>query len=438
MSQLPVPSLRSAVKAIREATTTTFESSTGTPSEAFDVDRIRADFPILQLSVAGKPLVYLDNAASSQMPQSVIDRLVRYQTSEHANIHRAVHYLSETATAAYEAARVTLQRFINAAEAREVIFTSGTTEGINLVAQSWGRQNIRPGDEIILTVLEHHSNIVPWQMLAKEKGATIRVVPMNDAGELQLDQYEALFNERTRLVSVGHVSNALGSINLVKQMIAFAHTHGVPVLVDGAQAAPHLAVDVQELDCDFYAFSGHKLCGPTGIGILYGRAALLEAMPPFKGGGDMIHTVTFEKTTYAPIPNKFEAGTPPIAAAIGLAAAVDYLSGIGMAAIAAHEHELLTYATEQLAALSGVRLLGTAQNKTAVLSFVLQGIHPHDVGTLLNQEGVAVRTGHHCTQPLMTRLGVVATSRASFAFYNTRADVDALVAGIQTVQKVFA
>ncbi|WPC68714.1 cysteine desulfurase [Rhodoferax ferrireducens] len=413
-------------------------TSAVTMPPAFDVARVRADFPILGLTVAGKPLVYLDNAASSQMPQPVIDRLVRYQSTEHANIHRAVHYLSETATAAYEAARTRLQRFINAREAREVIFTSGTTEGINLVAHGWGRQNIRAGDEIILTVLEHHSNIVPWQMLALEKGAILRVVPINDAGELLVDEYEALFNERTRLVSVGHVSNALGSINPVKQMIAFAHARGVPVLVDGAQAAPHLAVDVQELDCDFYAFSGHKMCGPTGIGILYGRAALLEAMQPFKGGGDMIHTVTFEKTTYAPIPNKFEAGTPPIAAAIGLGAAVDYLSSIGMQAIAAHEHELLRYATEHLSALPGVRLMGTAKDKAAVLSFAVQGIHPHDMGTLLNQEGVAVRTGHHCAQPLMARLGVAATSRASFAFYNTLADVDALVAGIRSVQKVFA
>ena len=405
---------------------------------AFDVARIRADFPILNLTVAGKPLVYLDNAASSQMPQPVMDRLRRYQTHEHANIHRAVHYLSETATAAYEAARIKLQHFINAREAREVIFTSGTTESINLVAHGWGRQNIKAGDEIILTVLEHHSNIVPWQMLALEKGATIRVLPINDAGELLLDQYEALFNHHTRLVSVSHVSNALGSINPVRQMIAFAHARGVPVLVDGAQAAPHLALDVQDLDCDFYAFSGHKLCGPTGIGALYGRAALLEAMQPFKGGGDMIHTVTFEKTTYAPIPNKFEAGTPPIAAAVGLGAAVDYLCSIGMPAIEAHEHQLLRYATEQLAAMPGVRLLGSAQHKAAVLSFAVQGIHPHDVGTLLNQEGVAVRTGHHCAQPLMARLGVTATSRASFAFYNTMADVDALVAGIRSVQKVFA
>ena len=413
-------------------------SPTASAQVAFDVERIRLDFPILKLSVAGKPLVYLDNAASSQMPQAVIDRLVRYQSSEHANIHRAVHYLSETATAAYEAARVKLQRFINAREAREVIFTSGTTEGINLVAHGWGRQNIKAGDEIILSVLEHHSNIVPWQMLALETGATIRVVPMNDAGELLLDEYEALFNERTRLVCVGHVSNALGSINPVKKMIGIAHARGVTVLVDGAQAAPHLVVDVQDLDCDFYAFSGHKLCGPTGIGILYGRAALLESMQPFKGGGDMIHTVSFEKTTYAPIPNKFEAGTPPIAAAIGLGAAVDYLGNIGMPAIAAHEHELLRYATQQMGALPGVRLIGTAKDKAAVLSFAVQGIHPHDMGTLLNQEGVAVRTGHHCAQPLMTRLGVVATSRASFAFYNTMADVDALVAGIRTVQKVFA
>ncbi|MBK5205184.1 MAG: cysteine desulfurase [Polaromonas sp.] len=413
-------------------------TSTSATTPTFDVARVRAEFPILKLTVAGKPLVYLDNAASSQMPQTVIDRLVRYQTSEHANIHRAVHYLSETATTAYEAARAKLQRFINAREAREVIFTSGTTEGINLVMHGWGRKFIKAGDEIILTVLEHHSNIVPWQMLAAEKGATIRVVPINDAGELLLDEYEALFNERTRLVSVGHVSNALGSINPVKQMIAFAHARGVPVLVDGAQAAPHLAVDVQDLDCDFYAFSGHKMCGPTGIGILYGRAALLEDMQPFKGGGDMIHTVTFEKTTYNTIPHKFEAGTPPIAAAIGFGAAVDYLSSIGMQTIAAHEHTLLRHATEQLGTLPGVRLIGTAQDKAAVLSFAVQGIHPHDVGTLLNLEGVAVRTGHHCAQPLMKRLGVVATSRASFAFYNTLADVDALVAGIRSVQKVFA
>ncbi|MEO6363273.1 MAG: cysteine desulfurase [Caldimonas sp.] len=409
-----------------------------TPPRSFDVERIRADFPILRLQVGDKPLVYLDNAASSQMPQPVIDRLVRYQTSEHANINRAVHHLSQTATSAYEAARATLQCFINAREAREVIFTSGTTDGINLVMQGWGRKFLGAGDEIVLTVLEHHSNIVPWQMLCAEKGATLRVVPINDAGELQIAAYEELFNERTRLVAVGHVSNALGSINPVKQMIAFAHAHGALVLVDGAQAAPHLSVDVQDLDCDFYAFSGHKMCGPTGIGVLYGKAALLEAMQPFKGGGDMIRTVSFDKTTYNEIPHKFEAGTPPIAAAIGLAAAVDYLAAIGMADITAHEHTLLIRASEQLRDLPGVRLIGTARDKAAVLSFAVEGVHPHDVGTLLNLEGIAVRTGHHCAQPLMKRLGVAATSRASFAFYNTLAEVDALIAGIRGVQEVFA
>ena len=407
-------------------------------ASAFDVERIRADFPILKLKLGGKPLVYLDNAASSQMPQQVIDRLVRYQTTQHANIHRAVHTLSEIATAEYEEARRKLARFINAREEREVIFTSGTTEAINLAMHGYGRKFIGAGDEIILTTLEHHSNIVPWQMLCEEKGARIRVVPINDAGELLIDEYENLFNERTRFVGVMHVSNALGTVNPVKQMIAFAHARGVPVLVDGAQAAPHMKVDVQDLDCDFYAFSGHKLCGPTGIGILYGKAALLERMQPFKGGGDMILSVTFEKTTYNTIPHKFEAGTPPIAAAIGLGAAVDYLSGIGMDAIAAHELDLLDYATAQLNRMPGVRIIGTAEKKAAVLSFVVDGVHPHDVGTLLNQDGVAIRTGHHCAQPVMQRFKVPATSRASFAFYNTMAEVDALVAGIRTVQKVFS
>ena len=404
----------------------------------FDVEQVRADFPILQIEVEGKPLVYLDNAASSQMPQPVIDRLVRYQSTEHANIHRAVHTLSERATAAYEEARAKLQRFINAPDQREVIFTSGTTEAINLVMHGYGRKFIKAGDEIILTTLEHHSNIVPWQMLAEETGAILRVLPINDAGELCLDQFEPLFNARTRLVGVSHVSNALGSINPIKQMIALAHERGVPVLVDGAQAVPHLAVDVQDLDCDFYAFSGHKLCGPTGIGVLYGKAALLEKMQPFKGGGDMILSVSFEKTVYNTIPHKFEAGTPPIAAAIGLGAAVDYLSAIGMDTIARHEHALLQYATGQLSALPGLRLIGTARNKAAVLSFTLDGIHPHDVGTLLNQEGIAVRTGHHCAQPVMARFKVPATTRASFAFYNSMVEVDTLVAGIRNVQKVFA
>ncbi|MGP1677870.1 MAG: SufS family cysteine desulfurase [Burkholderiales bacterium] len=408
------------------------------PASAFDVERIRADFPILQTRPGGKPLVYLDNAASSQMPQQVIDRLVRYQTSQHANIHRAVHTLSEIATAEYEDARRKLARFINAREEREVIFTSGTTEAINLAMHGYGRKFIGAGDEIILTTLEHHSNIVPWQMLAEEKGARIRVVPINDAGELLIDAYEQLFNEHTKLVGVTHVSNALGSVNPIKQMIAYAHARGVPVLVDGAQAAPHMKIDVQDLDCDFYAFSGHKLCGPTGIGILYGKAALLERMQPFKGGGDMILSVTFEKTTYNVIPQKFEAGTPPIAAAIGFGAAVDYLSAIGMDAIAAHERSLLDYTAAQLRALPGLRIIGTAAEKAAVLSFALEGVHPHDVGTLLNQDGVAVRTGHHCAQPVMQRFKVPATSRASFAFYNTMAEVDTLVAGIRNVQKVFS
>jgi len=405
---------------------------------AFDVERIRADFPILKLMVNDHPLVYLDNAASSQMPQPVIDRLVHYQTTQHANINRAVHHLSEVATTEFEEARRKLQHFIHAREEREVIFTSGTTDAINLVMHGYGRKYIKAGDEIILTTLEHHSNIVPWQMLAEETGAKIRVVPINDAGELLIDEYEKLFNARTKFVGVIHVSNALGTIIPVKQMIDFAHAHGVPVLVDGAQAAPHLQVDVQDLDCDFYAFSGHKLCGPTGIGILYGKAALLEKMQPFKGGGDMILSVTFEKTTYNTIPHKFEAGTPPIAAAIVFGAAVDYLSAIGMDVIAAHEQALLNYATEQINRMPGVRIIGTAQHKAAVLSFAVEGVHPHDIGTLLNQAGIAVRTGHHCAQPVMQRFNVPATSRASFAFYNTLAEVDALIAGIRTVQKVFA
>ena len=403
----------------------------------FDVEHIRADFPILKLQVEGKPLVYLDNAASSQMPQQVIDRLVHYQTSEHANINRGIHYLSETATAEYESSRRRLQHFINAREDREVVFTSGTTDSINLVMHGYGRKYIHAGDEIILTTLEHHSNIVPWQMLAEEKGAKIRVVPISDAGELLVDEYEKLFNARTKFVGVMHVSNALGTINPVKEMIAFAHARGVPVLVDGAQGAPHMPVDVQDLDCDFYAFSGHKLCGPTGIGVLYGKAELLERMQPFKGGGDMILSVTFEKTTYNSIPHKFEAGTPPIAAAIGLGAAVDYLSAIGLDTISAYELKLLNYATEQISNLPGVRIIGTAARKTAVISFVMEGVHPHDIGTLLNHEGVAVRTGHHCVQPVMLRLKVPATTRASFAFYNTMAEVDTFISGIRTVQKVF-
>jgi cysteine desulfurase/selenocysteine lyase len=404
----------------------------------FDVQRIREDFPILRTRVNGKPLVFLDNAASSQMPQQVIDRYVRYRTSEHANIHRGVHHLSEVATREYEAVRGKVRAWINAREEREIVYTSGTTDSINLVMHGYGRKFIGSGDEIVLSVLEHHSNIVPWQMLAEEKGARIRVIPCNDAGELRIDEYRKLFNEHTRLVGVAHVSNALGTINPIAEMVAIAHGHGVPVLVDGAQAAPHLAVDVQALDCDFYAFSSHKMCGPTGAGILYGKAEHLEAMQPFRGGGDMILSVSFEKTTYAPIPHKFEAGTPAIAEVIGLGAAIDYLSAIGIGQIRAHEDELLRHATERLGAMPGVRIIGTAKEKAAVISFELDGIHPHDVGTLLNEEGVAVRTGHHCAQPVMQRFGVPATVRASVAFYNTLSEIDALAAAIRKVQKVFA
>jgi cysteine desulfurase/selenocysteine lyase len=414
-----------------------YASMTPAANTVFDVERIRADFPILSIKVGDKPLVYLDNAASCQVPRQVIDQLVHYQTTQHANINRAVHYLSEVATMEYEKARRRIQQFVNAREEREIIFTSGTTESINLVMHGYGRKFIKAGDEIILTTLEHHSNIVPWQMLAEEKGAIIRVVPINDAGELDIAAYEKLFNDRTKFVGLIHVSNALGTINPIKPLISFAHQHGVPVLIDGAQAAPHMVVDVQDLDCDFYAFSAHKLCGPTGIGMLYGKSSLLEAMQPFKGGGDMIASVTFEKTTYAAIPHKFEAGTPPIAAAIGFGAAIDYLESIGMDDIAAHEHELLSYATERMAEIKGLRIIGTAAHKTAVLSFTLDGIHPHDIGTILNEDGIAVRTGHHCAQPVMERFKVPATSRASFAFYNTRSEVDALIAGIRNVQKVF-
>jgi cysteine desulfurase / selenocysteine lyase len=413
------------------------ERQSAQPS-GLDLPRLRADFPILRLMVNGKPLAYLDSAASSQMPQPVLDRLIRYQTQEHSNIHRAVHYLSETATAAYEEARRKVQRFINAREEREVIYTRGTTDAINLVMHSFGRAFLKAGDEIILSQLEHHSNIVPWQMLRDETGCKLRVIPCNDAGELLQDQYQSLFNDHTKLVAITHVSNALGTVNPIKQMVARAHTLGVPVLVDGAQAVPHLRVDVQELDCDFYCFSGHKMFGPTGIGILYGKAQWLEKMPPYQGGGDMILSVTFDKTTYNTIPHKFEAGTPPIAAAVGLGAAVDYLSEVGMRAIAAWELELLRYATEQMDGLPGVRIVGTARDKASVLSFTVAGVHPHDVGTILNADGVAVRTGHHCAQPVMQRFGIPATARASFAFYNTLPEIDQLVAGVQRAQKMFA
>ncbi|UCH50145.1 MAG: cysteine desulfurase [Betaproteobacteria bacterium] len=402
-----------------------------------DVARVRADFPILETKVNGKPLAYLDSAASAQMPQQVIDRLTRYHTSEHANIHRGVHYLSEKATDAYEAARAKIRKFINATEDREVIFTRGTTNAINTVAHGFGRAFVGKGDEILVSHMEHHSNIVPWQMLCEEKGATLKVIPIDDLGQLVMDEYRELLGPRTKLVAVAHVSNALGTINPIKEVIALAHAQGIPVLVDGAQGVPHMKVDMQDLDCDFYAFSGHKMCGPTGIGILYGKASWLEKMQPYEGGGDMIMSVSFEKTTYNTIPYKFEAGTPPIAAAIGLGAAVDYLESIGMDAISAHEHNLIAYGTEALSAIDGVRIYGTAPHKAAVLSFNIEGVHAHDVGTILNDEGVAVRTGHHCAQPVMQRFGVPATARASFYLYNTVEEIDQLVAAVRRVQEIF-
>ncbi len=402
-----------------------------------DVAKLRADFPALQLSVRGKPLVYLDNAATSQKPRAVLEALQRYYEEGNANVHRGVHYLSEHATAAYEGAREKARRFLNAREAREVIFVRGTTEGVNLVASSFGRANLEPGDEVLVSAMEHHSNIVPWQLACEERGAKVMVIPMNRRGELLLDEYERLLGPRTRIVAVAHVSNSLGTINPIAEIVRLAHAKGIPVLVDGAQAAPHLPIDVQALGCDFYTASGHKMFGPTGIGLLYGRAERLEALPPYQGGGDMIRSVTFAKTTFAPIPAKFEAGTPHIAGAIGLGAAIDYLAGLDRDALATHEQDLLGYATDQLAALPGVRLIGTAAHKASVVSFVVEGVHAHDVGTIVDREGVAIRTGHHCTQPVMEFFGIPATARASFAFYNTRADVDALVAAVGTVQQVF-
>jgi cysteine desulfurase/selenocysteine lyase len=405
---------------------------------SLDVTAIRKDFPILAQQVHGKPLVYLDNAATSQKPKSVIESLTRFYQMDNANIHRGVHQLSERSTQSYEAARGKVQRFLNAANTREIIFVRGATEGINLMAQTYGRTHVRAGDEIVISAMEHHSNIVPWQMLCEEKSAVLRVIPINDRGEVEFDQFEKLLNHRTRLVAVSHVSNALGTINPVREIVKTAHGWNVPVLIDGAQAVPHMKVDVQSLDCDFYVFSGHKVFGPTGIGVLYGREQLLEEMPPWQGGGDMIRSVTFEKTTYNDLPYKFEAGTPDMAGVIGLGAAIDYLDQIGMDAVAAYEHNLLEYGTRTLESISGLRLIGMAREKAGVLSFVIDGVHPHDAGTILDREGVAVRAGHHCAQPVMDRFGVSATTRASLAFYNTREDIDALVAGIQKVKEVFA
>ena len=408
------------------------------PLGAYDPQKIRANFPILFQQVNGKPLVYLDNAATTQKPRAVIDAITRYYEADNANIHRGVHYLSQHATQRYENSRETVRRFLNAAEPSEIVFVRGATEGINLIAQTLGRTRVRAGDEVLITAMEHHSNIVPWQILCEEKGAMLRVAPINDAGELILDEFARLLGPRTKIVAVPHVSNALGTINPLRQMVELAHRHNAVVVVDGAQAVPHLAVDVRALDCDFYVFSGHKLYGPTGIGVLYGKSALLNAMPPYQGGGDMILSVTFEKTTYNKIPHKFEAGTPDVSGVIGLAAAINYVNELGLDRIEAHERDLLRQATESLSTIPGIRLIGTAKEKASVLSFVMDGIHPHDIGTILDQEGIAIRTGHHCAQPVMERFGIPATARASFAFYNTREEVNALVKGIDRVREVFA
>ncbi len=404
---------------------------------ALDVARIRQDFPLLTTPFRGKPLVYLDSAVTGQMPRPVVERVSHYQSFEHTNVHRGVSTLSQEATDRYEEAREKVRGLLNAPSAKQIVWTRGTTEALNLVAQSFGRMRVGAGDEILLSALEHHANIVPWQLLAEEKGAKIRVIPMSDDGELLLDSLGDLLTDRTRILGLTHVSNALGTINPVKQVVALAHARGVPVVVDGAQAVPHLQVDVQDLDCDFYAFSGHKLSGPTGIGALYAKRSHLEAMPPWHGGGNMILSVTWEKTTFMPYPGKFEAGTPPIAAAIGLGAAIDYLKGLGFDRIAAHEHDLLLYATAELEKIPDLRILGRAKEKAAVISFALDSIHPHDVGTILDGEGVVVRAGHHCAQPVMQRLGVPATTRASFAYFNTRDDVDALVAAVWKVKEIF-
>lgn len=404
----------------------------------FNVEKIRADFPILSRQVHGMPLVYLDNAATTQKPWAVIDALTNYYTSENANVHRGVHQLSQIATEAHDAARRTVQCFLNAGEPAEIIFTRGSTESINLVAQSYGRAHVGTGDEIVISTTEHHSNIVPWQILCEEKGAHLRVAPINDEGELLLEEFATLLTPKTKLIAVTHVSNALGTVNPIARIVEMAHSRAIPVLVDGAQAVPHLPVDVQRLGCDFYAFSGHKIYAPTGIGILYGKRALLEAMPPYQGGGDMIRSVTFEKTIYNQLPYKFEAGTPDIAGAIGLGAAIEYLRKIGIERALAHEQVLLDYGTEALQSIPGLHLIGTAKEKTGVLSFVMDNIHPHDIGTVLDRRGIAIRTGHHCAQPLMQRLGIPATARASLAIYNSKSDIDALIGSIHHVRGIFA
>ncbi len=407
-------------------------------THGFDVDRVRCDFPILARPVRGKPLVYLDSAATTQKPRVVVEAMARYFDQENANVHRGVHFLSERATEAYEGARERVRKFLNAREASEIVFVRGTTEAINLVAFTFGRQVVGPGDEVLVTAMEHHSNIVPWQMLCEEKQAKLAVAPIDDRGVLLMDELERRIGPRTRVVSVAHVSNALGTVNPIKRIVELAHARGVPVVVDGAQGVPHVAVDVQDLDCDFYAFSGHKIYGPTGIGALYGRAAHLAAMPPWQGGGDMILSVSFEKTLYNRPPYKFEAGTPNMAGAVGLGAALDYFDALPREAAWRHEDELLAYATEALARIPGLRIVGTAPDKAAVLSFVMEDIHPHDIGTVLDREGVAIRTGHHCAQPLMKRMGLDATARASLGLYNTFTEVDALVKALEKVRRIFA
>ena len=416
---------------------TEVETVTAVSKKFYDVNRIREDFPILRKKVHNKNLVYLDNAATTQKPTYVIDRVNKYYTTMNANIHRGVHALSQEATEAFEGARIQIKQFINALGKNEIVFTRGTTESINLVASSYGRTNIKEGDEIIISQMEHHSNIVPWQLLCKEKNAKLRIIPINDDGELIYEEFEKLVNEKTKFISIVYVSNSLGTINPVKKIINYAHQFKIPVLVDAAQALNHIHVDVQDLDCDFLAFSGHKIYGPTGIGALYGKVELLDAMPPYQGGGDMISKVTFEETTYNELPHKFEAGTPNIAGAIGLGAAIEYISKIGIDNIKVHEKSLLEYSTKQIEEVPGLRIIGKAKEKTSVLSFVLENIHPHDIGTFLDFEGVAIRTGHHCTQPVMQRYCIPATSRASFAMYNTKEEVDVLVNGLKKIIEVF-
>ena len=405
---------------------------------SLDVERIRQDFPILHQEINGNPLVYLDNAATSQKPKQVIEALDKYYQQDNANIHRGVHTLSERATADYEQARGKVRDFISAGSEKEIIFVRGATEGINLIAQSYGRTNLKPGDEIIISTMEHHSNIVPWQLLCEQTGAVLKIIPINDNGELIMEEFEKLLGPKTKIVSVVHISNALGTINPVQHIIDRAHEHNAVAIIDGAQAAPHADVDVQALDCDFYVFSGHKLFGPTGVGVLYGKTYLLEAMPPWQGGGDMIKMVSFEETMYADLPFKFEAGTPHIAGVIGLGAAIDYVNAIGLDAITAYEHDLLEYATAKASGVEGLRLIGTAEKKVSILSFIMESIHPHDIGTILDHEGVAIRTGHHCTMPVMTHFNVPATARASFAFYNTFEEVDRLIEAIEKAKEVFA